>query len=77
MQKNLSNPSHCLVYSKVFYCNRFEMEAATVSKWQTMESQCFLLFKKYTIIVRSSAQNVPVTKIIRKSTSVASFNMGF
>ena len=46
IQKSLSNSSYCLVCSKVFYCNSFEIEAANVSKWQTVESQYFLLFKK-------------------------------
>ena len=46
IQKSLSNSSYCLVCSKVFYCNSFEIEAANVSKWQTVESQYCLLFKK-------------------------------
>ena len=73
IQKSLSNSSYCLVCSKVFYCNSFEIEAADISKWQTMESQCFLLFTKTNTIILSG-QKVSVNKIIRQSTSCISFN---
>ena len=72
-QKSLSNSSYCLVCPKVFYCNSFEIEAADISKWQTMESQCFLLFTKTNTVILSG-QKVPVNKIIRQSTSCISFN---
>ena len=73
IHKSLSNSSYCLVCSKVFYCNSFEIEAADISKWQTMESQCFLLFTKTNTIILSG-QKVSVNKIIRQSTSCISFN---